>query len=354
MERKIPKNVRQIGNVSDTPKIYVEDYVDTYLNQLCEQGLEEPVGAFLIGEVVKNEEQDSVYIYGALKMSEIGKVGPDLVIEDSVWQESYTTCKEYFDDGEIVGWFVTVPGLPLGINSNLRKIHQKAFPKENSLLIIKDALEKEDLFFVHKYNDMMQMGGHYIYYERNPSMQNYMISTRKKIGVTPSEVFADRAAKDFRSVIRERMEQGGQKQNNRYAYMISTFLVLVVLVIGVTMINNYDKMQSVQSSLEALSKSVSGEKAAEEKATGKEVEVAGEKAENTTPDEQKPADDGSGELKETTGELKGDYYVVEKGDTLASISVKSYGDMRHVDAICRMNGLTDGNLIYIGQKLLLP
>ena len=29
MERQLPKNVRQIGNVSDSPKIYVEDYVDT-------------------------------------------------------------------------------------------------------------------------------------------------------------------------------------------------------------------------------------------------------------------------------------------------------------------------------------
>ena len=28
MERQLPKNVRQIGNVSDNPKIYVEDYVD--------------------------------------------------------------------------------------------------------------------------------------------------------------------------------------------------------------------------------------------------------------------------------------------------------------------------------------
>lgn len=31
MERQLPKNVRQIGNVSDSPKIYVEDYVDTFL-----------------------------------------------------------------------------------------------------------------------------------------------------------------------------------------------------------------------------------------------------------------------------------------------------------------------------------
>lgn len=30
MEREIPRNVRQIGNISGGPKIYVEDYVDTF------------------------------------------------------------------------------------------------------------------------------------------------------------------------------------------------------------------------------------------------------------------------------------------------------------------------------------
>ena len=33
---------------------------------------------------------------------------------------------------------------------------------------------------------------------------------------------------------------------------------------------------------------------------------------------------------------------------------KIYGDITHVDAICNANGLEDGNLIFIGQKLLLP
>ena len=37
MERQLPKNVRQIGNVSDSPKIYVEDYVDTFFAGLCEK-----------------------------------------------------------------------------------------------------------------------------------------------------------------------------------------------------------------------------------------------------------------------------------------------------------------------------
>ena len=45
---------------------------------------------------------------------------------------------------------------------------------------------------------------------------------------------------------------------------------------------------------------------------------------------------------------------MEKGDTLAIISKKMYGEVSHVDSICKMNGLSDGNLIYIGQKLVLP
>mgnify|MGYP003296921287 CR=1 FL=1 len=47
-------------------------------------------------------------------------------------------------------------------------------------------------------------------------------------------------------------------------------------------------------------------------------------------------------------------YVVKKGDTLETISRKQYGDVAHVQAICELNGLEDGNLIFIGQKLLLP
>ena len=45
-----------------------------------------------------------------------------------------------------------------------------------------------------------------------------------------------------------------------------------------------------------------------------------------------------------------EYIIVEKGDTLAIISRKMYGDISHVDAICRMNGIEDGDLIYVGRN----
>ena len=65
--------------------------------------------------------------------------------------------------------------------------------------------------------------------------------------------------------------------------------------------------------------------------------------------------DGDAQILAAPGENGSDgVYIVEEGDTLAIISRKMYGDVSHVDAICKMNGITDGNLIYVGQKLLLP
>ena len=68
MENKFPKNVRQIGNVSDTPKIYVEDYVDTFLNQICDKADKEQAGAFLVGKKEVTEGQECLYIFGAICM----------------------------------------------------------------------------------------------------------------------------------------------------------------------------------------------------------------------------------------------------------------------------------------------
>lgn len=384
MENRFPKNVRQIGNVSDAPKIYIEDYVDTFLNQLCDKTDETPEGAFLIGHTVRQEGQECVYISGAVRMELPETSELDIVISGEIWDKAESVCREYFEEGEMIGWFVSQPGQPLLLNDNLIRQHEKYFGRPGTVFIMRDAVEKEELFFAYKYKELMQMGGHYIYYEKNPSMQNYMISVRKKIGVTPSESVEDQAAKDFRNLVKERFEVQEQRKNSRFMYAASVFLVLVVLIIGVTTINNYDKMRSVQSSIEDIKKTVSPDKEEQETVavsgdvvaqTG-EPEVKSDSAEDSaggteTVSPEGEADDTKGEqnvqepnnadtraddtaVSSAMQDMSDDIYIVEKGDTLAKISKKVYGDIGHVDAICRMNGLSDGNLIFIGQKLLLP
>ncbi len=372
MGKQLPKNVRQIGNVSDSTKIYVEDYVDTFFNQLCDKAEQEMLGAFLVGEKVHEEEQDYIYIYGAIHMKELVLKGKDFIVTEQVWKHALEKCKEFFGDAEILGWFVVGGDHPLEINHNINKIHQRYFGRENSVFVTKNVRDKEEKFYVHKYKDLMECGGHYIYYEKNIEMQNYMISTRKKVGFTPSEIIEDRVTKNFRNIIREKNEKNEQKSHSRMVYAASTFLVLVIVIIGVTMLNNYDKMQNIQNPIDTFANNQSEEK------DDDVVEAMGENVTSDTNEQDKPSDDTTqieeppADSTQTVPETppadstqppvqtqeklpeEPRTYVVEQGDTLESISREKYGDANQVDEICKLNNLNDGNLIYIGQKLLLP
>ena len=174
MENRFPKNVRQIGNVSDTPKIYVEDYVDTFLSQICENTDEEPVGAFLVGRIVRSDDQEVVYISGAVRMEEIGIDGMDIVIARETWEKAREDCSEYFGGREMLGWFISLPGYPAVLNSNLRQLHEQYFGKSGTVLILKEPSGTDELFFAHKYGELMPIGGHYIYYEKNERFIQYL------------------------------------------------------------------------------------------------------------------------------------------------------------------------------------
>ena len=346
MERQFPKNVRQIGNVSDEPKIYVEDYVDTYLNQLKEKAAKEPVMAVLAGEIVTQEGQEVVYISGAVRVEEVKTENGKLEFDIEASDRAEELRKEHFPTCQTIGWCLIESGNLMGQEQEAARIHERFFAKANSIFIHKDAVENEEVFYAYKFGELMQMGGHYIYYEKNPDMQNYMIHARRQIGVTPSEVVEDRAAKDFRSAIREQLEAKEHHQNSRFVYAASILLIVVVLAMGIATMNNYDKMEAVQTSLETLSQTVTEPKQKTETLSGKESKKDTQSVQKT----------GTVPEISTVQEQLGDeeYYEVVKGDTLDRISEKVYGDASHVDAICRMNGLSDGNLIYIGQKLLLP
>ena len=43
---RLPKNIRQIGNTEEDFKIYIEDYVVTFLNQLTEKDLSKILSNF--------------------------------------------------------------------------------------------------------------------------------------------------------------------------------------------------------------------------------------------------------------------------------------------------------------------
>ena len=401
MERQIPKNVRQIGNVSDSPKIYVEYYVDTFFAQLSDKYRDDPqkpLGAFLIGDFQTYEGEDYVYIYGAIQMQELRVSGMEYLIDDETWKRAYEECKQFFEEGELIGWFVVRDDAEKAPGNSTVKLHKKSFPKKNTVFIICDPQEKEETYYVHKMNDLMEIGGHYTYYEKNPCMQDYMISSRKKNGAVQTEVVEDKAAQNFRDLARKQGKRTRQKHQGNFVYAMSVGLVLVLVIMGVAMLNNFNKIRKAQNQLEEVAGTINTVKdagnsgnsnesndpnggQADDSEKGTADENTGAEKSNSVSDKKAEGDDGTskngtdGTASANSSQAKNSQsdevveasavpssstngsdgvYVVEKGDTLAIISKKMYGDVTHIDAICRMNGLSNGNLIYIGQKLLLP
>ena len=404
-ERKIelPKNVRQIGDPEDRRKIYIEDYVITYLRRLAgEETLNSRV-AILLGHSERMDGLPYLFIRGAVGLKKLEYTENGIPFTDETWAEVYGAMKEYFADLDILGWYLSLPGYPMELGPELLKIHVNYFGGVDKVLLVSDSSDEAADFFAYENGKLTRQRGYTIFYERNEAMQRYMIETGDGESIDEKEHFEDRAIKSFRTIVQEKKEQSGQKRVMTFLYMASTFLVMVVLVIGITLINNYEKMTGLETALRELTDSLEqqdtelkaayadlgqAEDAAEGTKKATSAENSGETGKNgiaageTTTQESRENQE-TAEMDESTAgadtqsqsEASGDpstresastpaasdaatsipeSYTVRKGDTLLKISRRIYGRDDEIDAICSLNGIEDSDRILEGQKLLLP
>lgn len=92
-------------------------------------------------------------------------------------------------------------------------------------------------------------------------------------------------------------------------------------------------------------------------ATEKDLETGQEDVSGTDAQESGTAQTTAQSAAQTTAQSSGAgtrEYVIQKGDTLTSISKNRYGTIAKVEEICRLNGISPEDIIYAGQKILLP
>ena len=373
---KLPKNVRQIGEPGSSTRILIEDYAYTYLHQMAEQNLTCMKTAVLLG----NAEDGRICIQAAVE-ADMGQDQKKWFTNEQ-WRDVFAEVQQWFSGLEVVGWFLSNPGFPVQLTEELRTLHEKHFPSDKHVLFLMDVMENDADFFIKSDVGLTAAPGYYIYYEKNDTMQAYMSEQRGGAGIEPEGILRDRAAAKFRSVMMEKKEQNSQKKMLTFLYTASTFLVLVILVIGVTMMNNYDRMTNMETAIHQISQN---QDTLEQQATEENQEalanqeaagIAAEELGDARSDEdaaEAAGDDGEGTAEEAAGEnteenptedpentssgenaTEPQSYEVRKGDTLLGICRNWYGDETKVGEICALNGLDDGDHIYAGQILLLP
>lgn len=414
---KYPKNIRQIGEIGDGQRIYVEDYVMTYAMHLAAKTKDSYSSAVLLGQKAIVDGRRTLFISGAVEIPQQWQ--QILSITSGQWTAVYDQIQKYFHDIDILGCFLTRPGMELKANEQVDSLWRSGFEGTDHVLFLYDNISREEAFYTCKDGEFLHQSGYYIYYEKNEEMQNYMID--QKGGKSSDEGYQDMASRKIRKKIEEKnREHKMYLFRQQMTYTAGILVSAVVLVAAATRLyhsseevvadvtgntqgqpggigwalsewqeenqdlqkdtenetnstENGEKEEPAEHGGELLdtegeqSEEVNGDEEVEQQQTGEEVETeiegktgneekpggAGQEAAETDSVETAASVSGKGGKKKQTN-TKNKIYKVKKGDTLESISIACYGTSRYVKKIKKINQLESADRIYIGQELVLP
>ena len=361
-----PKNIKQIGEVSSDKKIYIEDYACTYINSIAYNNPSDSQAGVLLGENQTDGDEKCVFIKGIIKAklgTEVEEKG--VYFNESVWNGIYSDVEKYFPDLSVVGWFAAIPEVTPERMMKLKKIHLDNFAGTMKTFYLIDTVEKEENFYLYENGELKKQKGYVCFYERNYEMQEYMLERRER---KSSEDGPDKVMKSIRNIIREKEELHEQKKNARFMYGVSTFMVIVILVIGINLMNNYQKMKKFDKSISSLMVQMSGNDTAtqeevvpvnkleggvyptEAETTSQTAGTGAVSTENVTVTAAQPVEEQT--VAATVNEVK--TYTVKAGDTIMGICKKYYGDTSKCNEVIAYNNIKDENFLYIGQQIKLP
>ena len=451
-EGKLPKNIRQIGQAGGNQKVYIEDYVITYLKQVPQPDETMRI-IILYGKKEMKGDELCWFVSGAVGAEKDFFMEKTVIDQDS-WQKVNELAGRFFPDLTVLGWAVAGDESVKSMEEQILRTQKQFFRPDQKLFFSYNTEEKTETVSFYEKGKWKQQTGYYIYYDRNECMQNYMVSLRAAER-HPEEFEADRAAHQFRMVSVEKKTELHRKRTAALMTCVSLVLVMVIMVIGITMLNNYEKMQSMEQVLYQISGKVNGQtqpdsltgtdietaaadtgiaetttdsaaadtgiaetttdsaaadtesaetthgsdgKDVGEKTTGTssasgdaaqnkpntdkeetaQTEENGQSRQDDTEEKEKDgkpqqtaeedggqakadAQDGTEEMQTNQGDAQAETatsqqttYIIQKGDTLAKICMRYYGNLSNIDLICEMNGIENKDNILYGQKIILP
>lgn len=395
---RLPKNVRQIGVPLPGRRIYLEDYVITYLKQVFVKTDESKI-VVLLGKEGREEAEEGVFCYGGIALEE-----PLLLeggqIPKTVWDSVYESMRQNFPEAQIIGWACGVNVWNSEMDSRVRAMQRTEFAREDSVLFLWDLSEKEEKIFLWQRDIMKEQPGYYIYYEKNPQMQDYMLEKPETESIDAE--YRDHVTSSIRHVMEEKEEHRRNIQTLTYCGVAAAGIA--ILFAAHLMMESTMRIKNMEKTVDALSEYVGQQKDEVEAMSRKagsqihqipyesaEPEKKQEKAEKETAEQQSasvqekrreasaqaptatpsssaapavkstpgnqgaqgPSDTGEKQAGETM-KHQSQSYIVRKGDTLSQIVWRHYHDLSYEKKVRQVNGIQDGDKIYEGQCIILP
>lgn len=379
-----PKNVKQVGEPKEYKKIFIEDYVHTFLLQYSESKEYKIRIAILLGVNERSGGKRYLYIKSALPVEDVTEKQGKYCFSEKVWGDIYQECEKYFPGQEILGWFLTKPGFPIEKTAVTEETHRTYFSGADKVLFMMEPIEKDSGVFGFDGNRFTRQSGYYIYYEKNEPMREFLLEKNRKQNKSQTNEKPDVAMANFRKILQEKQEQNMKRKKRAMSYGMKVAIALVFFVGAVTLKNQTDKIRTMEQQMSELS----GKEIVQEAASNGVIveELPGNVEENQEivyeepvipeePEEELPVTEETGEniqepeievaemvddaveepMDEAAAEVPSyEEYVVQAGDTLAKISRDKYGTDDMIEQICALNEIVNGDYIQEGEIILLP
>ncbi len=380
---ELPKNITQIGETNQYCKIYVEDYVFSYMKQLNQFAQDKNIGVALYGSRKEEAGVSYLFLFGACKLNFLQRESRHL--SQAVLQEAEKQRRKHFPDCDFLGYRMLNGEMIEGIH-------------------------------VYEQGTCRYIEGYARFYEKNDSMLAFMLEERQE-ETKPEEFNQDkydevkkrqeerRAAAAERSahtsVFREKRQkqprQTAAKKDNNVAKikLAAAAAFLVLCVAGLAAMGNGERLEDLQLAAKRLMNeftqkqlpdamevsngtaqvgtivtedkltdailkenlAASNTKAPEPAATSVPTPVptaAPTAAPTPTPAptaKPTPAPTPVPTAAPTAAPVS---YTIKKGDTLIGICIKKYGSDARVAEICELNHIENPDDIKVDDKILLP
>lgn len=381
---RLPKNIKQVGDIKDSRKIYIEDYAINFIEEVHNEENETVVGV-LMGMAQKSGSDRYVFIKGAIMVPNVFVSESQIAIAENDWSYIYEIAGKYFPAQEIVGWFISIDRVNASILRTMKKSHADNFGGGEKVLFVFDRQENSRYFCTYENSQFVRQSGYTIYYERNEEMQEYMVDMRngKRLEVETEDSEKIMESKpSYRSIMGDEEKKPVQqsKTGRRQAfvnYCANVAMVVLILFIGMYVVDSRRGgetnviPENTSSTLTPVIK-VDGDVYPTEKNTETHSENVPETTADAATEESTTSDAEQGTVLET--ETTGTYltvntnvvaettaaekvykeHTIEKGENLLYISKKYYGDSSMVKEIMKLNDIENMDKIYEGQIIKLP
>ena len=194
--QRIPKNIRQIGEIEDWIKVYIEDYVVTYIHRVNVQSRSgKPRWGLLLGKKERTEHSVYLFLSGAMEVTE------EETRNSGGWDQIEETIRVRFPGSQIWGWFLCESESQNVSEEWASQMFRKYFDREYQVLYWQR--EREADFYVSSIRGLERLRGYHIYYERNEEMQEYMILSSPHYRTEP-EPGGETVVDNYRKIMQEK------------------------------------------------------------------------------------------------------------------------------------------------------